>query len=275
MNKVDWRLTWRAGAAELEVGQAEVFLADSGSGYRRAAENERRTLATGDKVALRFLGGFCDVAIIGDRSQVRTLPANIVPLHARQAPNFVTVSPMPERLFATGEVLRFDPLSFFTKLTGRWHPFLGQFANAETLHASTDYRVGREGLVKERDRICYVSNASVNGISAYVEGLFDRLCADSRRIVIPLSGGYDSRLILACAKHQCDKSGKELAVLHSVQSDKELRIVQHLCDLIGVRPQIIESHREEIDDKNFVRLVSKYGEFACGPFQRPGFVGWY
>ena len=275
MNKIDWRLTWQADATKLEVGQAEIFLSNQASAYRRVDNHECLTLAPGDKIAIRFFGQFCDVAEIGDPSQVHTLSANIIPLFARCTLTVVAISPMPEKLFAPGETLLFDPPSLLTKLTGRWYPFLSQFANVQTLRASTDYLVGREGLVKHRDRIRYIPNSSVTEIAAYVESLFDRICSESPRILVPLSSGYDSRLILACAKHYCDKTGKELAVLHSVRSKKQLEIVQRLCELLDVRPQLVGSQQWRVEDKDFARLVPEYGKFASGPFQRPGFLSWY
>lgn len=167
-----------------------------------------------------------------------TKTANIEPCYAKET----THSRFALDLFKTNETVRINKEVFEQQLKGSNFPNDNLFYDLELLLPSCTYT----DLSPTKPVMSNIKNVQASTTEILQMALieYEKIFQKYETIIIPMSGGYDSRLNLAIAKWYQTKYKNRIIAFHKAGSDQELEIVKKVCEMTSTDCVIRRDNRK-------------------------------
>ena len=197
------------------------------------------------------------IKIAPDRIALRTWHAGCFPVFYRTFPDGVRLSNHPHLLFRPGESVMVKAQVVAQRITAQARQVYNPFATIGHLEDSSEYRLRDREFV--RDRSCFVQDphASYERVRDVLLRRIHAYAREDRPISVPLSGGYDSRLILVCMRAAASNERTRLRGYHVFKSDDE----RDLAIQVAAQCRTPISHFGRDDLPEHVRSISRDPEF--------------
>ena len=162
----------------------------------------------------------------GDEVTIITWNAGTFPVFSRTRAGEVYLSNYPHLLLVRGETVSVKAQVIATRITGSGNQLYSPFCTPEHLQDSAQYAIvgGRPRYKASLLKETAVSNQYLRD---YWFERFKAYANERTPAAIPLSGGYDSRLILALASHA---GVHPLALYHEIKDEFEQTIADRVAE---------------------------------------------
>lgn len=156
---------------------------------------------------------------------LRTWHAGCFPVFYRAVPRGVRLSNHPHLLFHPGETVEVKAQVVAQRITAHGLQVYNPFTTVERLEDSAEYRLRGSGFVRSRSLFAQDPHASWERVRQMLLRWFHAYVREARPIAVPLSGGHDSRLILACLRAVAGNAGRaRVHAYHEYKSNAERAI---------------------------------------------------
>ena len=184
---------------------------------------------------------------------IETFTANNPPMYARST----SVDSRAINLFQSGETVGISKRVLDQQANGANLPDDNLFSDLTLLEPSAFYN---DDLTFQQSKIIY-SKSNLYDFDEVIFYRYKTLLSSAKTVVVPMSGGYDSRLNLAFAKKYQQEYGYKLLAFHKIQNENITKIVKRVCEMLGVELIFRDDPRKwtfdkRIYDKDFVLMHS-------------------
>ena len=204
---------------------------------------------------------------------LRTWHAGCFPVFYRAVPEGVRISNHPHLLFHPGETVEVKAEVVAQRIVDHHRHVYNPFTTVEYLEDSTEYRLQRGEFVRSRSLFAPIPEASWGRVRDALLRRFHAYVEEGRPIAVPLSGGYDSRLILACLRGVAGASRGEVRIhtWHQCGSDAERKIAAQAAEQCRV-PISYLGHN---DLPERISIVSRDPDFILqASLEKPSIQRW-
>ncbi|GEM_PF-3392429 len=150
----------------------------------------------------------------------------LYPVFSAKLNGKIVLSNRASSLMAQGDEIRIKPFTFIRHLTGVPYPEENIFDNIQLLHASSAYELNGENLLYRNSLLSGGQSLKAEEAIEYLLEDTKSMFSDGKPISLLLSGGYDSRLNLALARHHQKSYKNEIKLYHEYKDQDEFDIAQ-------------------------------------------------
>lgn len=198
------------------------------------------------------------IRIAPDGITLRTWHAGCFPVFYRAFPGGVRLSNHPHLLFHPGETVEVKAQVVAQRISGQSERVYNPFTTVERLEDSAEYRLRPTGFVRSRSLFEQDPHASWERLRQVLLLRFRAYVREDHPIAVPLSGGYDSRLILACLRAAAGTAGRiRLHTWHEYKSDAERAVAVRAAE--QCRAPISHFGRDDLPER--ISTLSRDPEF--------------
>ena len=211
------------------------------------------------------------ITIAPDGIALRTWHAGCFPVFYRACPDGVRLSNHPHLLFRSGETVTVKAQVVAQRISAQAWQVYNPFTTIGHLEDSTEYRLRGSGFVRVRSSFVRDPHASYERLREVLLRRFRAYAREDHPIAIPLSGGYDSRLILVCMQAAGRNGRVRLHTYHEYKSDFEHEIAVQIAE----RCRVPISHFGRDDLPAQIQSLSRNPEFILSVgLNRPTILRW-
>ena len=197
------------------------------------------------------------IKIAPDGITLRTWHAGCFPVFYRTVPDGVRLSNHPHLLFHSGEAVTVKAQVVAQRISARARQVYNPFVTVDHLEDSAEYRLRGNRFVPARSCFVHDPYASYERIRDALLRRFSAYAREGCPIAIPLSGGYDCRLILVCMQAVAINEHIRLHAYHEYKSDIERELAVHVAE--RCRAPISHFGRDDLPEQ--VQTISRDPEF--------------
>ena len=202
---------------------------------------------------------------------LRTWHAGCFPVFYRAVPGGVRLSNHPHLLFHPGETVEVKAQVVAQRLTSQMAPGYNPFTTTGLLEDSTEFRLRGAEFVRIESSFVRDPCASYERLREALLRRYRAYVSEGRPFAVPLSAGYDSRLILACLQAAAGAEGIRIHTYHEYKSDAEREIAEQVAE----RCQAPTSHFGRGDLPDRIQALSRSREFILSAgLGRPMILRW-
>ena len=211
------------------------------------------------------------IKIAPDGITLRTWHSGCFPVFYRTFPDGVRLSNHPHLLFRSGETVTVKAQVVAQRISAQARQVYNPFVTIGHLEDSAEYRLRGSGFVPARSYFVRDPHASYERLRDVLLRRFRAYVREDRPIAVPLSGGYDSRLILVCMQAVASNGRARLRGYHEYKSDVE----RELAVQVAERCRAPISHFGRDDRPEQVQTISRDPEFILSAgLNRPTTPRW-
>ena len=267
-NRGDRDPTTPAGAYVMEINEREGRwkLLHGSERFRYAVQGTTTTVTA--KVGI---DEYEFIRIAPEGITLRTWHAGCFPVFYRAFSEGVRLSNHPHLLFRSGETVTVKAQVVAQRISAQALQVYNPFVTIEHLEDSAKYRLRRTEFVPVRSCFVRDSDASYEQLRHVLLRRFRAYAREDRPIAIPLSGGYDSRLIVTCLQTVARNRRVRLHAYHEYKSDAERAIAVQVAE--QCRVPISHFGRDDLPEQ--VWTLSRHPEFILSAgLGRPAILRW-
>ena len=211
------------------------------------------------------------IKVAPDGITLRTWHAGCFPVFYRAFRERVRLSNHPHLLFRSGETVEVKGQVVAQRISAQGLQVYNPFATIEHLDDSTEYRLRRTEFVRVRSCFMQDPHASEERLRQILLRRFRAYAREDRPYAVPLSGGYDSRLILCCLQAVARAGRVQLRTYHEYKEDTEREIAVQVAE--QCRVPISHFGRDDLPEE--VSALSQDPEFILSAgLNRPPVLRW-
>lgn len=211
------------------------------------------------------------IRIAPDGITLRTWHAGCFPVFYRAFPGGVRLSNHPHLLFHPGETVEVKAQVVAQRISAQALQVYSPFATVGLLEDSTEYRLRGAELVPVGSSFVRDPCANYERLREVLLRRYRAYVCEDRPFAVPLSGGYDSRLILACLRAAAGAGRVRLHTYHEYKRDAEREIAEQVAE--RCRAPISHFGRSDLLDQ--VQPLSRDPQFILSAgLNRPYILRW-